>query len=53
MLEYDARFPQYGFSRHKGYPTREHYAALAVHGPCPIHRLTFHGVWSQGELFPT
>lgn len=44
MLEYDARFPQYGFRRHKGYPTREHYAALAVHGPCPIHRLTFQGV---------
>jgi ribonuclease HII len=44
MTEYDARFPQYGFSRHKGYPTREHYAALAAHGPSPIHRMTFRGV---------
>lgn len=52
MVEYDALFPHYGFSRHKGYPTREHYAALAAHGPCPIHRLTFQGVRGQGEQFP-
>lgn len=51
MLEADVRFPQYGFSRHKGYPTPEHLAALRRHGPCPIHRRTFHGVWDQGELF--
>lgn len=47
MAEYDASFPQYGFRRHKGYPTREHYEALAAHGPSPIHRMTFHGVWSH------
>jgi len=54
MLGYDERFPQYGFRRHKGYPTPEHLAALAKHGPCPIHRLTFNGVLPhrQGELFP-
>jgi len=51
MLEADARFPEYGFARHKGYPTPEHLAALEKHGPCPIHRRTFHGVWIQGELF--
>jgi len=51
MLEADARFPEYGFARHKGYPTREHLAALEKHGPCPIHRRTFHGVWIQGKLF--
>ncbi len=51
MLEADVRFPQYGFSRHKGYPTPEHLAALRRHGPCAIHRRTFHGVWDQGELF--
>jgi ribonuclease HII len=51
MLEADLRFPEYGFGRHKGYPTPEHLAALRKHGPCPIHRRTFHGVWSQGELF--
>jgi ribonuclease HII len=52
MVNYDTRFPQYGFRRHKGYPTPEHLAALVKHGPCPIHRMTFRGV-SQGELFPS
>lgn len=41
MLEYDARYPGYGFARHKGYGTKAHYAALAELGPCPIHRITF------------
>lgn len=51
MVEADRLFPQYGFRRHKGYPTREHLAALRHHGPCPIHRRTFHGVWGQEDLF--
>ena len=34
-------YPQYGFEVHKGYGTKNHYAALAQHGPCPIHRMTF------------
>lgn len=34
-------FPGYGFDRHKGYPTREHYDALARLGPCPHHRRSF------------
>jgi ribonuclease HII len=34
-------YPAYGFDRHKGYPTAEHLAALASHGPCPEHRLSF------------
>lgn len=33
--------PQYGFERHAGYPTPEHLAALALHGPSPCHRLSF------------
>ena len=33
--------PQYGFSRHMGYGTRAHLAALAAHGPCPFHRMSF------------
>lgn len=37
----DAAFPQYGFARHKGYPTAEHLAALAAHGPIPQHRRSF------------
>lgn len=41
MLEADRLFPAYGFARHKGYPTREHLAAIARHGPCPLHRRSF------------
>jgi len=41
MLEIHARFPQYGFDRHKGYATRAHLAALARYGPCPVHRHSF------------
>ncbi len=41
MCRWHRRFPVYGFDRHKGYPTRAHVAALAAHGPCPIHRRTF------------
>ena len=41
LVELDARYPQYGFARNKGYGTPDHLAALARHGPCPIHRRTF------------
>ena len=41
MVGYDRRWPVYGFARHKGYPTAAHRAAIAAHGPCPIHRLSF------------
>ena len=41
MLALDARYPQYGFARHKGYPTAAHRAALTRHGPCPEHRRSF------------
>ena len=34
-------FPLYGFNKHKGYPTREHLAALQRHGACEIHRQSF------------
>ena len=44
MLEIDSRYPEYGFARHKGYPTADHYAALNKLGPTPIHRRTFKGV---------
>jgi ribonuclease HII len=44
MSEYHARYPEYGFARHKGYGTREHLDAIARHGPCPIHRRSFAGV---------
>lgn len=41
MLEMDRCYPEYGFKRHKGYPTREHREALRKLGPCPIHRRSF------------
>ena len=34
-------YPAYGFERHAGYATAAHRAALAAHGPCPHHRMTF------------
>jgi ribonuclease HII len=36
-----AAHPAYGFDKHKGYPTPEHLAALAEHGPCAAHRRSF------------
>ncbi|MDT7808372.1 MAG: ribonuclease [Acidobacteriota bacterium] len=47
MREYDAEFPPYGFARHVGYGTREHWAALKAHGCCSIHRRTFRGVLQE------
>ena len=44
MIDYDAIYPEYGFARHKGYGTAAHFASLATHGPCPIHRMTFRPV---------
>jgi ribonuclease HII len=41
MNAYDIKYPGYGFKNHKGYGTAEHYAALALLGPTPIHRLSF------------
>ncbi|MGH7949372.1 MAG: ribonuclease HII [Candidatus Binataceae bacterium] len=52
MLELDARYPEYGFARHKGYCTEDHLHALRRHGPSPIHRQSFAPVarWRQLEL---
>ncbi|MEW6448417.1 MAG: ribonuclease HII [Bacillota bacterium] len=47
MEEIHREFPQYGFSRHKGYPTREHFESLAKFGPTPHHRRTFGPVKSS------
>jgi ribonuclease HII len=41
MLELDRKYPEYGFSKHKGYPTPDHLAKLREHGPCPVHRRSF------------
>lgn len=44
MLDLHQRYPEYNFLANKGYPTKEHRKAIAVHGPCPIHRRSFKGV---------
>ena len=44
ITEMDSVYPQYGFAKHKGYPTKEHKEAVAKYGPSPIHRRTFKGV---------
>lgn len=41
MIEYAKEYPDYGFEKHKGYPTEAHYAAIREHGVTPIHRLSF------------
>lgn len=41
LVEFESRYPGYGFARHKGYGTREHLAALARLGPTPMHRRSF------------
>ncbi|ABC80054.1 ribonuclease H [Anaeromyxobacter dehalogenans 2CP-C] len=58
MAELDLAHPGYGFARHKGYPTAEHFDALGRLGACPIHRRSFAPVRvalglepAQGDLF--
>lgn len=53
MVEYDAKYPQYGFKQHKGYGTPQHLEAIDKHGPCPIHRMSYEPLhkFVQYELF--
>jgi ribonuclease HII len=44
MSLYDKLYPEYGFSQHKGYPTKTHRLALKRFGPSVIHRKSFYGV---------
>ena len=41
--EHDKLYPEYGFSKHKGYGTKAHMDAIRMHGPCAIHRKSFLG----------
>jgi len=59
MEELDRDHPGYGFARHKGYPTPEHFDALRRLGVCPVHRRSFQPVreamglaTAQQDLFP-
>lgn len=40
-LRLERLYPGYGFAKHKGYPTKDHLAALSRLGPCPEHRMSF------------
>lgn len=41
MIDYDSKYPNYGFKKHKGYYTKSHQLALQNYGACDIHRLTY------------
>jgi ribonuclease HII len=44
MAEFDREYPGYAFDRHKGYGTSAHRIALAKHGPCLLHRMSYRPV---------
>ncbi len=44
MTRLDEEIPGYGFAKHKGYPTRQHYEAIRQLGPSAQHRMSFKGV---------
>lgn len=41
LLQLDRRYPEYGFAKHKGYPSPAHLSALQRYGPCPEHRRSY------------
>ena len=49
MEELDRLYPEYGFAKHKGYPTKAHYAALDRFGPSPVHRSSFLVKWRESR----
>lgn len=44
MMRYHKKYPQYGFDKHKGYPTKYHKKMIKKYGACKLHRRTFKGV---------
>jgi len=50
MLEAHEEFPMYNWARNKGYPTKEHRAAIREYGPCKYHRMTFRLLPEQLKL---
>jgi ribonuclease HII len=52
MRELDVDWPAYDFKTHKGYITDVHTAALAEHGPSPVHRMRFVNVRRAAGLEP-
>lgn len=52
MVVLDKKYPGYGLTKHAGYPTTSHRAAIAAIGPCKIHRTSFSGVREFMRLGP-
>ena len=52
MTRLHGHYPVYGFDRHKGYSTPSHMRALADHGPCPEHRVSFANVHGLADGLP-
>ncbi len=50
MEEYDLMYPEYGFIKNKGYPTKQHLQALEKYGVLPIHRKSYGPVASLCQL---
>ena len=50
LRELALEFPGYGFEKHFGYSTPQHFAALKELGPCPIHRRSFAPVRASEQL---
>lgn len=51
MVEWDVKYPEYGFAKHKGYGTKIHLDALNTYGPCPLHRRSFAPVAQAARVF--
>jgi len=41
LYQLDKQYPEYGFAKHKGYPTKAHMALLELHGVSPVHRKSY------------
>lgn len=50
MVELDQKYPEYGFKKHKGYPTKAHLQALDTYGVLPCHRRSYGPVQRKCEL---
>lgn len=49
LIEYDKKYPEYGFKNHKGYGTKAHYEAIEEYGILPIHRKSFLKKYFENE----
>ncbi|WP_428239944.1 ribonuclease HII [Gynuella sp.] len=53
LVELDQQYPEYGFARHKGYPTKEHLTALSRYGITPVHRTSYAPVQAAIKQAPS